>query len=66
MSLSIESRCIHLEGDDPDPERRLSGGTIAIRSLKRYNVALALMKIQAQRPCVESLAKGDLRWTAAL
>ena len=26
MSLSIESRRIHLEGDDPDPERRLSGG----------------------------------------
>ena len=26
MSLSIESRCIHLEGDDPDPERCLSGG----------------------------------------
>ena len=26
MSLSIESLCIHLEVDDSDPERRLSGG----------------------------------------
>ena len=38
----------------------------AIRSLERYNVAQALMKIQEQRPYVESLIKGDLRWNAVL